>query len=81
VEQAEASAKDDDEPEFDVGGEEEKDEIMDLDEFRALLVKSMKKLGGAKVGEIMKPHKAATDVPADERRDYADKITEAMADG
>lgn len=71
--ETEAGKEDDDDGGFDVGGEP-----MDLDEFRAILTKAMKKVGGKTVGEIMAPHKNATSVPEDERQNYADKLTEAM---
>jgi hypothetical protein len=51
--------------------DEDEAEPMDLDEFRAILGKAMKALGGKTVSEAMKPHKSATDVPEDQRNEYA----------
>jgi hypothetical protein len=60
--------------------EEEAAEIMDLDEFRAILVKHSKTLGNKKLGELMAPHKNPGAVPEAERRDYADKVISAAAE-
>lgn len=80
--EGEPDEEEEDEGGFDVedsGGETE-DEIMDLDEFRSICMKAVKALGSKTVGKIMDPHKSATDVPAEERRDYADKLLEAIDD-
>jgi hypothetical protein len=64
---------------FDIGDDDDDDEpAMDLDEFRAIIVKAAKKLGNEVVGGIMAPHKNPGSVPEGERRDYADKLVEAM---
>ena len=74
----------DDETEDDDGGFEVDDDTpttedpMDLDEFRAILTKGVKELGGKDVGALMKPYKSATDVPVDERNEYAQKLKDAM---
>ena len=71
-----------DEPEeeegFEVDGDGPATAPMDLDEFRAILTKGVKELGGKDVGALMKPYKSATDVPEDERNDYAQKLNDAL---
>jgi hypothetical protein len=65
---------------FDVGGDaddEKAEEVLDLEEFRAIIVKHSKTIGGKALGQIMAPYKNPGEVPEDERRDYADKIIEA----
>lgn len=63
---------------FDVGDDEdEEEEVLDLEEFRAIIVKHSKKIGGKALAKIMAPHKNPGEVPESERRDYADKIIEA----
>ena len=72
----------DEEPEeedgFEVDGDGPATEPMDLDEFRAILTKGVKELGGKDVGALMKPYKSATDVPVDERNEYAQKLQDAL---
>lgn len=80
---AELKAMDIPEPDFDLGDEdgsedEEADEILDIEEFRAIMVKASKKIGNAALAKIMAPHKNPGQVPEGERRDYADRIIEAM---
>lgn len=66
---------------FDVGGDadddEAADEVLDLEEFRAIIVKHSKAIGGKTLAAIMHPYKNPGEVPEDARRDYADKIIEA----
>lgn len=62
---------------FDVG-DEPTTEPMDLDEFRGVLNKAVKAIGGKAMLEIMTPYKSGTEVPEDERRAYATKIEEAL---
>jgi hypothetical protein len=65
---------------FDVGGDaddEKAEEVLDLEEFRAIIVKHSKTIGGKTLGQIMTPYKNPGEVPENERRDYADKIIEA----
>lgn len=54
---------------------------MDLDEFRGVIVKHAKKLGNKKLTEIMSGYKNPGEVPEEERRDFAEAIEKAAADG
>ena len=73
-------ADDDDDAGFEVDEPDTptSEDPMDLDEFRAILTKGVKELGGKDVGALMKPYKSATDVPEDERNDYAQKLRDAL---
>jgi hypothetical protein len=65
---------------FDVAGgdeDESDEEILDLEEFRAIIVKHSKTIGGATLSGIMAPYKNPKEVPEADRRHYADKIIEA----
>jgi len=62
----------------DDGDEPPDDEPMALDEFRAILQKAMKTLGGKHVGKLMAPHKSAPAVPEGERNTYASVIRAAI---
>lgn len=78
VEAAETPA--DDEDGFSIDEDEDDADAadpMDLDEFRAIIVKHAKTLGNEALGKIMAPHKNPGQVPEDERRAYADRIVEA----
>lgn len=83
VEADQPEEKEDDE-EFDLGEEDEDtptdEDPIELEEFRAVVVKAAKALGSKKIAELMKPHKGTTEVPEDDRRDYVRKIEEALAD-
>jgi hypothetical protein len=76
-----ASVGDDEQEEgFDVAGgdeDESDEEILDLEEFRAIIVKHSKTIGGAALSGIMAPYKNPKEVPEADRRHYADKIIEA----
>lgn len=68
-----------DEGGFDIDGADDAGDELDLEEFRAIIVKHSKAIGGKKLASIMAPHKNPAEVPEDERRAFADKIIAAAA--
>jgi hypothetical protein len=77
AEAREADKAEEEEGGFEIDGTD--DDALDLEEFRAIIVKHSKAIGGKKLGSIMAPHKNPAEVPEDERRAYADKIIAAAA--